>query len=144
MPHADPGARRTHTPICSPQRASLRTAALAAFAGLLLAQMPTLSLAQSVSFVPATNVTVGNQPAGLAVGDFNRDGHADLAVGNELDDDISILFGNGTGAFPTRTDFPLPLGDARCVGVGDLDRDGDQIAWNKTPAACERDLNSSS
>jgi hypothetical protein len=36
-------------------------------------------------------VTVGNHPKGIAIADFNADGKEDIAVCNQLDNDISIL-----------------------------------------------------
>src|SRR5271157_5414649 len=43
---------------------------------------------------------VGGQPAGIAVGDFNGDGIADLAVPNASDNNVSVLLGNADGTFP--------------------------------------------
>ncbi len=40
----------------------------------------------------------GDGPAGLATGDFNGDGKHDLAVIDSLDNQISILLGNGDGS----------------------------------------------
>jgi hypothetical protein len=37
----------------------------------------------------------------LGVGDFNQDGHPDLAVYSDTTNLISVLIGDGTGAFPT-------------------------------------------
>jgi Bacterial Ig domain/FG-GAP-like repeat/FG-GAP repeat len=41
----------------------------------------------------------GSEPSSLAVGDFNNDGNADLAVTNQGPDTITVLLGNGTGVF---------------------------------------------
>ena len=38
-------------------------------------------------------------PNSVAVGDFNRDGNPDLAVANYGSNNVSILLGNGGGAF---------------------------------------------
>jgi hypothetical protein len=43
------------------------------------------------NFGPSTNLTVGNNPSKVVIGDFNEDGHIDLAVANYTDDTVSIL-----------------------------------------------------
>jgi hypothetical protein len=66
---------------------------------------------------------VGLLPTSVAIGDFNADGHLDLAVANGNSDDVSILRGRGDGTF-------IPLGAAIVGGspvavvVGDFNRDG--------------------
>ena len=46
-----------------------------------------------------TPMTVGLGPINIAVGDFNGDGHLDIAVGNVTSGTISVLLGNGDGTF---------------------------------------------
>lgn len=41
----------------------------------------------------------GHSPNDLAVGDFNRDGHVDLAVANHETQYLTVLYGDGTGSF---------------------------------------------
>src|SRR5437667_1449302 len=65
----------------------------------LLAFLPTVSLAQTVSFGTATNFPVGSNPFSVAVGDFNGDGRLDLAVANQGSNTVSILLGTGDGTF---------------------------------------------
>jgi hypothetical protein len=48
---------------------------------------------------PAVTFGVGDGPASVVVGDFNNDTILDLAVANQLSDNISILIGNGNGTF---------------------------------------------
>src|SRR2546428_586060 len=65
----------------------------------------------------------GVSPLSVAVGDFNGDGHLDLAVANSDSDNVSVLLGNGDGSFQTARNFPtgsLP----RSVAVGDFNGDG--------------------
>src|SRR5438045_815864 len=46
-----------------------------------------------------TPFAVGGSPQSVAVGDFNRDGIPDLAVPNNSGSTVSVLLGNGQGAF---------------------------------------------
>jgi len=65
-----------------------------------------------------------NEPYGVFVGDFNKDGHPDLAVANWSGGDIAILLNDGTGNFPT----PVPIGLNGNVwqgaAVADINGDG--------------------
>jgi hypothetical protein len=59
----------------------------------------------------------------VAVGDFNGDGHPDLAVANGLDNTVSVLLGDGTGNFGTAP--PVTTGsNPFSVAVGDFNGDG--------------------
>jgi carboxylesterase family protein/VCBS repeat protein len=75
------------------------------------------------STIPDQSVTVGGTPRSIAVADLNGDGRLDLAVANEATADVTILLGDGPGAFTsTQT---VHLGQLpRSVAVGDLNRDG--------------------
>lgn len=71
-------------------------------AGSLLAALvasPAIALT-TVSFGPAANVPTGDGPAAVAVGDFNGDGNADLAVANQLSNTVSVLLGSAGGGYP--------------------------------------------
>ncbi len=48
-----------------------------------------------------------DDPEKLAVGDLNGDNIPDLAVANHLDDNVSILIGNGDGSFGAKTDYAV-------------------------------------
>jgi len=69
----------------------------------------------------------GENPYGFAVGDFDEDGILDLAVPNFLDNDVSVLLGNGTdevgdGTFAAPVDYPV--GESPyAINVADLDED---------------------
>ena len=75
---------------------------------------------------PGSPIPVGTTPFGVAVGDFNGDGHADLAVANSVSNDVSILLGDGSGGFTPVT--PVSVGRAGSlpydVAVGDFNSDG--------------------
>jgi hypothetical protein len=57
------------------------------------------------------------------VGDFNGDGHIDLAVSNSLSNTVSILLGNGDGTFAPQQTYPAGLSPVSVV-VGDFNGDG--------------------
>ncbi|MBL0019026.1 MAG: VCBS repeat-containing protein [Bacteroidetes bacterium] len=67
------------------------------------------------------------QPRGVAVGDFNNDGHQDLAFSHvgQSGGRVSVFLGNGAGQF---TAMPLVVtgGDSYRVRVGDFNGDGNQ------------------
>ena len=56
--------------------------------------------------------------------DLDADGNLDLVVANILDDDISILFGNGDGTFQPQVRYPVPA-NPRGVALLDVEGDGD-------------------
>src|SRR5262249_50277641 len=76
------------------------------------------------AFLAPTSYGTGLNPAGVTSGDFNGDGHADLAVVNQATPGtVSILFGNGDGTFQPAAQYPVPSNptDAR---AGDFNGDG--------------------
>ncbi len=67
----------------------------------------------------------GDVPTDLATGNLNSDNLTDLVVTNNTTNSVSILLGNGTGAFSSPV--PLPVGsNPYSVVVTDLDGDGDE------------------
>jgi hypothetical protein len=82
----------------------------------------------------------------LAVGEFNRDGHADLAAGlnyglNAGDDVLPVLLGDGRGGFRSvsravRWRGPARLPSFGLLRAGDVNADGasDLVAWLQSSA----------
>jgi len=67
----------------------------------------------------------GSVPSPNEAGDFDNDGEIDLVVGNTANDKISVLFGDGTGDYPTARKTSYTASSAvRGVGVVDLNGDG--------------------
>ena len=50
-----------------------------------------------------TSIAAGTNPTNIAVADFNGDNKSDLAVTNQVSNDVSILLGNGDGTFQPQT-----------------------------------------
>ena len=75
----------------------------------------------------------GQTPSPNEGGDFNRDGHIDLAVGNAGNDKLTVFFGDGLGAFGTPDNY-VSGSAVRGVCVIDLDADGDDdlVTANRT------------
>ena len=83
--------------------------------------------AQNVSFMTHKDYGVGDAPASVAVGDFNRDGIQDLAVANTDSSNVSVLLGNGDGTFQAAVNFDVGLDNFPfSVAVGDFNGDGIQ------------------
>jgi hypothetical protein len=66
---------------------------------------------------------VGVAPSAIVAGDFNRDGHLDLAVANQSSNDISVLLGNGDGTFQPQVTYAVGTGPDALV-AGDFNGDG--------------------
>lgn len=83
---------------------SLKHARAAAFAVFLAAYgfVPDAAgLAQALSFGKAKNYTVGTNPVFTVADDFDNDSKVDLAIVNNIKNEVSILFGDGAGGFST-------------------------------------------
>jgi hypothetical protein len=68
---------------------------------------------------------VGRYPESVAVGDFNGDGHPDLAVANTYDYTVSVLLGDGSGGFNPASGSPFAVGSLPdSIAIGDFNGDG--------------------
>jgi len=69
-------------------------------------------------------VETGGYPRSMAKGDFDDDGHVDLALGDDNGAAI-VLLGQGDGTFAPPVRYALP-GHPRSIAVADMDGDGRQ------------------
>lgn len=69
-----------------------------------------------------TSYIVGDAPIWMDVGDFNEDGHLDLAVLNRGSSNVLLLLGDGVGSFSQGTSMPFNYGILRLV-TGDFNED---------------------
>ena len=76
-------------------------------------------------FSARTDLATDSGAWSVAVGDFNKDGKADLVTANYQSDNVSLLLGTGSGSFGATTDFPTGAGPMS-VAVGDFNGDGKQ------------------
>ena len=83
--------------------------------------------------LPRTDYDTGKGPISVAIADFNKDGHPDLAVANQTDGTISILLGVGDGTFGTQTVITIPAvtttggtvnASPSAIATGDFNDDG--------------------
>ena len=75
---------------------------------------------------PPQDVGVGGSPQSITVGDFNGDGHLDLATANIGANTVSILLGRGDGTFfLAASEFGVGV-QPSSVTVGDFNGDGRQ------------------
>jgi hypothetical protein len=69
----------------------------------------------------------GSIPNDMTIGDFNKDGHPDLAFANHERKHLTVLFGNGTGNFTEALHSPFPtegIPHVHGIATGDFNKDG--------------------
>jgi hypothetical protein len=71
--------------------------------------------------------TVGTAPTNISAADFNNDGNVDLLTDNINSNNVSVLLGNGTGAFTPAPNSPIAVGvNPFGSSVADFNGDGRQ------------------
>lgn len=70
-------------------------------------QFLTQSAQAQASFSAAASFPVGSNPISVISADFNGDGNADLAVVNNVSNNVSVLLGDGEGSFGIATNFAV-------------------------------------
>jgi len=74
---------------------------------------------------PGSPFGTGTNPRSIAVGDLNADGKLDLAVANNSSHNVTILLGNGSGAFVAAAGSPVAVGSYPVsISAGDVNGDG--------------------
>ena len=85
--------------------------------------LQTVNASPASGFGTGANFTTGAGPWAIAVGDFNRDGIADLVTANSTAGTISVLPGNGDGTFGSHRDYTVGMKPVAVV-TGDFNNDG--------------------
>ena len=75
------------------------------------------------TFQPQVTYAVGSVPDAIVAGDFNGDGHLDLAVANGGANTVSVLLGNGDGTFQPQVTYAVGS-DPIAIVAGDFNGDG--------------------
>jgi hypothetical protein len=66
--------------------------------------------------------SVGENPVGIAAGDFDSDGNLDVAAAVYLGGTVSVYYGDGAAAFPVRQDWGVGLAP-NDLAIGDVNGD---------------------
>lgn len=75
------------------------------------------------SLQAARNFVTGSDPTAVVVGDFNGDGHLDVAAADKVSNSISVLLGNGDGTLQAATTIVV-TGSPISIFASDLNVDG--------------------
>ncbi len=79
----------------------------------------------AVGTPPCTSINGAQSNCAIVVGDFNNDGHADLAVTSRVDGTVTVLLGNGKGQFAQVSGPPTTVGaKPQALKIGDFNNDG--------------------
>jgi uncharacterized repeat protein (TIGR01451 family) len=75
------------------------------------------------TFTLKSSPNTGNGAFSLTTGDFNGDGHLDLAVANQIDGTVTILLGQGDGTFVSGATLMVGV-NPKVIVAGDFNEDG--------------------
>ena len=78
--------------------------------------------AETLSFLPKVDYSVGFNPTAVSIGDINSDGKPDIVAGID-DSHVAVLLGKGNGGFLAAVDYPA-ASSPNSVQVGDFNDDG--------------------
>ena len=88
-----------------PKNHHLKSRALSISLVMLMLLSTTAAIASTASASMARSYTTNRDPQDVAIGDFNCDGHNDLAMATDGTHTISILWNDGAGDFSERQDI---------------------------------------
>jgi VCBS repeat protein len=87
-------------------------------------QTSVLSSKNIIGFADTIKIKVGNNPGSVEIADFNNDNFPDIAATSETDSSVTILLGNGKGAFKPAGHSPFFAGSApNDIVVADFNKD---------------------
>jgi hypothetical protein len=104
----------SHSPACT--RVALTISFLLAICTLTWAS-------SNQPFVTGAAYPTGKYPDAVAVGDFNQDGHPDIAVGNREAGKVAIYLAKANGTYSTAVSYTV-TGGPRALTVADVNGDG--------------------
>ncbi len=86
-------------------------------------------------FPNRVNYEVGGSPRAAVAADLDGDGKEDVAVGNQFDNTVSILLGNGDGTLQPAISYPGGKNGPQVIAAADFNGDGaqDLVTSNAAP-----------
>ncbi|HSB11440.1 MAG TPA: HYR domain-containing protein [Blastocatellia bacterium] len=104
-----------------------------------------LARVNAASLRPARSIPLTDAPDFLATGDFNGDGHIDIATTTRTDSGLRLLLGDGHGRYPSTTYLALggrvtamaanDDGASSCLAIGLVDQTGPSLMVFKSTDA---------